>query len=300
MVVPKMNFDSEEDTDGLAYASFIRQNEALESALKKSKRSKRKIRLVKDGKIVHEKVIPVVNVDEEEEEEEPTCLTHKSSKQNHSHSQSIRHTSTNAESPSKSVDAASSEKLVKKSGDKTVKESGDKSNEEVEKFGEHMHKKSVEKGKSICKSVKRKMDNDEEPGSIKKAKVSEFLSFEKRLRNQKLVKICDSKKWPNLFTNEIPKVYEEEAKVGTKKQSFSKTTLEEYECIDKVGGVGKTSTISQLINAQNSATEEMWKLKARNTILESQLSQLKEALGSSSYHSSEVARLTKKNVELRK
>ncbi|XP_070013479.1 uncharacterized protein [Nicotiana sylvestris] len=57
-------------------------------------------------------------------------------------------------------------------------------------------------------------------------------------------------------------------KVGTKKQFLSKTILEECECIDKVGGVGSTSTISQLINAQNSATEEIRKLKARNVILE--------------------------------
>jgi len=65
-----------------------------------------------------------------------------------------------------------------------------------------------------------------------------------------------------------------QAKVGTKKQTFSKATLEECECIEKIGGVGSTSTISQLINAQNSATSEIRKLKARNAILETQLSQL--------------------------
>ncbi|XP_070026643.1 uncharacterized protein [Nicotiana sylvestris] len=210
MVVPEMNSDSEEETNDFAYASFI-------SARKKSKEQKKE--KAGDGKVVHEKVVPVVNVDVEAEEE-PSSLTHKSSKQKHSHSQSIRHISTNAKSPSKSVDAASSEKLVKSSGDKTVKESGDKSDdEEEEKSGEHMHKRSVEKGKSICKSVKSKMDDDEEPGSIKKAIVSESLSSEKRkLRNQKvlwgrtfacdilelagmrqLVDICDSQQWTNFF-----------------------------------------------------------------------------------------------------
>ncbi|XP_070023028.1 protein pxr1-like [Nicotiana sylvestris] len=246
-----MNSDSEEDTYDFAYATFIRsrskpvatiesipkrsttrlqQNEALEFALKKSQRSKIKRMLVKDGKVVHEKVVPVVNVDEEEEEE-PSSLIYKFSKQKHSHSQSIKHTSSNAESTFKSADSTSSEKLVKTSGDKIVKESSDKyDDEEVEKSGEHMHKKSVEKGKSIRKLVKRKMDDDEEPDSIKKEKVSESLSSEKRkLRNQKvlwgctfasdvlelagmrqLVEICDSKQWTNLFTNEVPKVYEEE------------------------------------------------------------------------------------------
>ncbi|XP_070025934.1 uncharacterized protein [Nicotiana sylvestris] len=71
-------------------------------------------------------------------------------------------------------------------------------------------------------------------------------------------------------------------KVDNYKQYFSKTTLEECECIEKVGGVGSTSTISQLINAQNSATAEIRKLKARNAILE------------------EVARLAKENAKLKK
>ncbi|XP_019226717.1 PREDICTED: uncharacterized protein LOC109208132 [Nicotiana attenuata] len=57
-------------------------------------------------------------------------------------------------------------------------------------------------------------------------------------------------------------------KVGAKKQTFSKVTLEECECIEKFGGT--------------------------------QLSQLQEAPGSSSSQSEEVARLTKKNAELRK
>ncbi|XP_019248821.1 PREDICTED: uncharacterized protein LOC109228101 [Nicotiana attenuata] len=125
--------------------------------------------LVKDGKAVHEKVVPVVNVDEQAEEE-PSSLTHKSS----------------------------SEKFVKKSGDKTMKESGGESDdEEVENSGEHMHKKSMEKGKSIYKSIKRKVDDDVEPCTIKKAKVGESLSSEKeKLRNQKLL-------WGRIFAPDI-------------------------------------------------------------------------------------------------
>nr|XP_016442517.1 PREDICTED: uncharacterized protein LOC107767916 [Nicotiana tabacum] len=57
------------------------------------------------------------------------------------------------------------------------------------------------------------------------------------------------------------------ATVGTRMKTFSKTTLEEYECIDKKGGVGRNSTISQLIEAQNIANEEIRKLKAQNVIL---------------------------------
>nr|XP_009594525.1 uncharacterized protein LOC104090995 [Nicotiana tomentosiformis] len=87
------------------------------------------------------------------------------------------------------------------------------------------------------------------------------------------------------------------AKVGTRKQTFSKTTLEECGCIDKVGGVGSTSTISQLINAQNSATDEIRKLKAKNVILEGQL---QEAPSSSSSQSTEVARLSKENADIKK
>ncbi|XP_070031899.1 uncharacterized protein [Nicotiana tomentosiformis] len=88
-------------------------------------------------------------------------------------------------------------------------------------------------------------------------------------------------------------------KMGTGKQTFSKITLEECECVKKVGGMGSTSTISQLINAQNSATEEIRKLKSRNAILETHLSQAIGAPGPSSSSSEEVARLSKENAELR-
>ncbi|XP_070025102.1 uncharacterized protein [Nicotiana sylvestris] len=285
------------------------------------------------------------------------------------------HTSTNAEGPSKSVNVASNEKLVKTSGDKIVKESGDKSDdEEVEKSGELVQKKLVEKGKSIRKSVK-KMDDDKEPGSTKKEKVSETLSFEKKkLRNQKVPKVYEEEVrsfYTSLFTiegdqscvlmngvdimmdsillgsilgvpaeglssnqgaftsnfrnaivkdkaiqhreqmvNKVLLPRAERRSVTFKADLFLMEALDNLTSINfsaimiehmqKVRGVGSTSTISQLINAQNSATEEIRKLKARNAILESQLNQLQEAFGSSSSHSSEVGRLTKENDELRK
>nr|XP_009630021.1 uncharacterized protein LOC104120051 [Nicotiana tomentosiformis]XP_009630028.1 uncharacterized protein LOC104120051 [Nicotiana tomentosiformis] len=88
--------------------------------------------------------------------------------------------------------------------------------------------------------------------------------------------------------------------VGTRKQSFSKTIFEECECINRSGGVGSNSTISQLINAQNSVTEQIRKLKARNAILEGQFSQTQETAGSSNAQNTEVACLTKKNAALRR
>ncbi|XP_019255065.1 PREDICTED: uncharacterized protein LOC109233645 [Nicotiana attenuata] len=89
-------------------------------------------------------------------------------------------------------------------------------------------------------------------------------------------------------------------KVCAKKQKISKGTLEECECIEKFGEVASTSTISHLINAQNSATIEIRKVKARNAILETQISQLQEAPSSSCSQSEEVGRLTKEKAELRK
>ncbi|XP_070020788.1 uncharacterized protein [Nicotiana sylvestris] len=207
---PDPSVENPEDANDLVYASFIRartkpvvtsdpppkrlttqlqQKEALEFALKKSKRSRRRRSLVKDGKVVQEEDVPVVSVDEETKEE-PSSLSRKSSRKKHSLSQSEKHTSKGAESSSKSDVAGSSKKLAKCSSDKKVKKRGDKSNEEeVEKSGEHRQSKSMEKGKFVGKSVKRKRDDDDKkPGSVKKEKVSETLRSEKRkLGNQKVV-----------------------------------------------------------------------------------------------------------------
>nr|XP_009792074.1 PREDICTED: protein IWS1 homolog [Nicotiana sylvestris] len=194
MVVHKTNPDSEEDANDLVYSSFIRartkpvvasgpppkrpttrlqQKEALESALKKSKRSKK-------GE---------VNVDEETKEE-PSSLSRKSSRKKHSLSE--KHTFKGAESSSKSGVAGSSKKVAKSSSDKIVKKHGDKSDEEeVEKSGEHRQSKLLEKEKSVSKLVKRKRDDEEEdkePGSVKKGKVSETLRSDKTKRgNQKVM-----------------------------------------------------------------------------------------------------------------
>nr|XP_016496093.1 PREDICTED: protein IWS1 homolog [Nicotiana tabacum] len=194
MVVHETNPDSEEDANDLVYSSFIRartkpvvasgpppkrpttrlqQKEALESALKKSKRSKK-------GE---------VNVDEETKEE-PSSLSRKSSRKKHSLSE--KHTFKGAESSSKSGVAGSSKKVAKSSSDKIVKKHGDKSDEEeVEKSGEHRQSKLLEKEKSVSKLVKRKRDDEEEdkePGSVKKGKVSETLRSDKTKRgNQKVM-----------------------------------------------------------------------------------------------------------------
>nr|XP_009788729.1 PREDICTED: uncharacterized protein LOC104236503 [Nicotiana sylvestris] len=239
IVVPETNPDSKENADDLVYASFIRamtklvvtlepptkrptkrlqQKDALEFAPKKNKMRWRRRRLVKDGKVLQEEDVPVEDVDEETKEE-PSSLTRKSSRKKHSLSLKPKGTPLRKE-------------LVKSFGDKTVKERGDKCDEEeVEKSGEHRQSKSVEKEKSIGKSVKRKRDDDdEEPGSVKKGKVSETLRSEKRkLGNRKvlwgrtfssnilesagmrkLVDICDAQQWTNLFTSGAPIVYEDE------------------------------------------------------------------------------------------
>ncbi|XP_070010612.1 uncharacterized protein [Nicotiana sylvestris] len=78
-------------------------------------------------------------------------------------------------------------------------------------------------------------------------------------------------------------------KVGTPKQTFSKTTLEECECVEKVGG--SISTIPQLINAQNATSEEIRRLRAQNAILETQLSQAIKGPGSANSTNEEVAPL---------
>nr|XP_009612214.1 uncharacterized protein LOC104105572 [Nicotiana tomentosiformis] len=382
-------------------------------------------RLVKDGKIVNEKAVRVVNVDDEADRE-PGSLTRKFSQKN-SIFKSKMGSSTSAKSRKKSEGDNSGEKLVEKSGEKVMEKSVGKVSEKL------MSEKSAEKGKSARKSVKRKGDAEEEPGSSKKAKLVEIYEFQQ---------------WTHLFTGDSPKVYEEEVhsfydgfftveddhifmmvngvdfvmdfvvlgsilgvsteglpliqgscpsnfrnvivkdkaiqqgervhkkalfpvyqllfemvnkvflprterrsitsradlvlmealdgyttinlpgimiehmknviefkdgnhglpygflltkvfeffkvplgktKVDTRKQTFSKITLEECECTDKVGGVGNTFTISQLINTQNSATDEITKLKASNAILEGQLSQLQEAPDSSSSQSTEVS-----------
>nr|XP_016489271.1 PREDICTED: zonadhesin-like [Nicotiana tabacum] len=229
VVVPKMrsvsgeeNGDSEEDFDYIAIASFIQargrpvatleptpklptirlQNkEALESALNKSQVSQRRRKLVKDGKAAHEKVVPVVTMDDEVDEE-PGSLTHKCS-QKHSLSKSKKKSSVSIESPHKSDEVISSENLVEESGNKIVEKGGAKfGNKVMEDFGEIVSEKTVsaksaEKGKTARKSVKRKVDVEEEPGSSKKAKVDESQSARKyKLRNQKVL-------WGRIFAPDI-------------------------------------------------------------------------------------------------
>nr|XP_009785834.1 PREDICTED: uncharacterized protein LOC104234044 [Nicotiana sylvestris] len=192
--------DSEEDSDDLPIASLtkrrplaaqestpkrpttrLQRKEALESALKNNQAKSRRRKLVKDEKVVSEKSVPVVNVDEEEVKE-PGSLTRKLS-QKHGLPKPKRGSSMSAENLNKSDDIVSSENVVKKYGDKYVEESGAGVMEEL---GEKSVKYD-EKGKNVCKSAKRKADTNEEPGSSKKARVGDSRSAGKeRLRSQKV------------------------------------------------------------------------------------------------------------------
>ncbi|XP_070050840.1 uncharacterized protein [Nicotiana tomentosiformis] len=167
MVVPEMRSlseeesgDSEEDYDDVAISSFIRAR----SRQKRQEQQKRR-KLVKDGKVINEKVVHVVTVDNEVAEE-PGSLTRKFS-QKHSISKSKRGSYASAESLNKSASDNSGEKLVETSGEKVMEESVGKVSEKT------MSEESAEKGKSARKSVKRKGDASEEPGSSKKAKVDD-------------------------------------------------------------------------------------------------------------------------------
>ncbi|XP_070040748.1 uncharacterized protein [Nicotiana tomentosiformis] len=254
----------------------LHKKEEFELVFRKSKEGKKKRRFMKDGKIVNERVVPpapVVDIDDEVDEE-PDSLVRKSSKK-------LTIPTSKKESFVSGTGFKNDEGET--SSGKVVEELGEKETEElVEKLSKKKASEtSAEKRKCARKSVKMKADASEEPGSSKKIKVGDAQDASReKLRIQKVIL--------------------GQVKVGTRNQSFSKTTLEECECIDSSGGIGSTSTISQLINAQNSAIDEIRKLKARNAILEGQLSQLHEAPSSSSSHNTEVARLTKENADLRK
>ncbi|XP_075086232.1 uncharacterized protein LOC142168954 [Nicotiana tabacum] len=235
---------SKEDSDNMQIASLTRRRpmvaqestpkrpttrlqrkEALESVLKNSQAKSRRRKLVKDGKVVREKSVLVVNVDDEVEEE-PSSLTRKRS-QKHGLPKPKRGSSVSVEGLNKSDDVVvASKSMVKESDDKLVEESAARV---MEEFGEKSVK-SDEKGKSVCKYAKRRADTDKEPSSSKKARMSDPRNTGKeRLRCQKvlwgrtfasdileeagmrqLVEICEFQQWTHLFTNDAPMVYEEE------------------------------------------------------------------------------------------
>lgn len=68
----------------------------------------------------------------------------------------------------------------------------------------------------------------------------------------------------------------------------------------KKGGVGSNSTISQLIEAQESATIEIKRLQAENTVLRSKLTQKSTKPSSSGSMAEENYRLKTENGRLRK
>ncbi|XP_070021976.1 uncharacterized protein [Nicotiana sylvestris] len=158
IVVPEMRSlfeeekedSEEEDYDNVALASFI-------SA--RSKKEKKKRRLVKDGKVVNEKVVVpalVVNVDDEVEEELGP-LVRKSSKK-----LTVRKSKRESSVREKELRNVEDEKSGEKEDEKMVEESCEKVTEES---AEKISRKSAEKGKSVRKSMKRKADASDEPGS---------------------------------------------------------------------------------------------------------------------------------------
>lgn len=88
--------------------------------------------------------------------------------------------------------------------------------------------------------------------------------------------------------------------MGTRKKMFTMSTLEERECVLKKGGVGSNSTISQLIDAQESATAEIKWLQAENTILQSKLNKNSMEPGSNGSLVEENSQLRAENTQLRK
>ncbi|XP_070041594.1 protein pxr1-like [Nicotiana tomentosiformis] len=154
----------------------LQKKEELESVLKK------KGRLVKNGKVVNERVVApalIVNVDDEVEEE-PGPLFRKSSKK-----LTVLKSKRGSSVSEKELSKVEGEKSGEKEDEKMVEESCEKVAEES---AEKISRKSAEKGKSVRKSVKMKVDANEEPGSSKKTKVGDTQDADKeKLKNQKVL-----------------------------------------------------------------------------------------------------------------
>ncbi|XP_070035577.1 protein PXR1-like [Nicotiana tomentosiformis] len=172
----------EEDYDNVDLASFISARSRKEPP--QGSTSKRPItRLQKKEEIesVLRKMASalVVNVDDEVEEELGP-LVRKSSKK-------LTVTKSKRESSvsEKELRKVEGEKSGEKEDEKMVEESCEKVAEES---AEKISRKSTEKGKSVRKSVKRKADASEEPGSSKKTKVGDTQDAGKeKLKNQKVL-----------------------------------------------------------------------------------------------------------------
>nr|XP_009592125.1 uncharacterized protein LOC104089022 [Nicotiana tomentosiformis] len=183
-------------------------------------------RLVKGGKLVNEEEVPtalIIDIDDEVTEE-PGSLTRKSSKK-------PTVPKPRRESSVSMMEASNVE--VEKFGEKVAEESGEKVSEKSgDKVPEKLSEKSVEKGKSVIKSMKRKAGVNEKPGSSKKTRVGVAKDEGGvNLRHQKvlwgktiapdildmtgmcqLVDICEFQQWTHLFTTESPKVYDAEVR----------------------------------------------------------------------------------------
>ncbi|XP_070004608.1 uncharacterized protein [Nicotiana sylvestris] len=145
----------------------LQAKEAYEFALQKSKRSnkKKKKRLVKNGEVVCDKDIPVVEVDEKATEE-PSSLVKGSHKKKQS-------TSEEGVAMPSSRSVKSVGKLKEVVSDQSLSD-------------EDMLDKSSGKGKSSVKSGKRKVETVREPDSAHRVKC-ESLPAKERLRYQKVL-----------------------------------------------------------------------------------------------------------------
>nr|XP_016457153.1 PREDICTED: uncharacterized protein LOC107781041 [Nicotiana tabacum] len=126
-----MAFDMQMGSTSKRPITKLQNKEELESVLRKSKKEKKKRRLVKDGKVFHEKAVPpelVVNVDDESKRE------------------------------SKELRKVEGDKSGRKEREKVVEHSCEN---EAEEFVEKISRKSIDKGKSVRKSVKRKAGDSE-------------------------------------------------------------------------------------------------------------------------------------------
>ncbi|XP_070019449.1 uncharacterized protein [Nicotiana sylvestris] len=152
----------------------MQKKEKFESVLRKSKKQKKKRRLVKDGKVINEKVVPfsqVVNVDDEVEEELGSLVRKFSKKLIVPKS---KRESSVVEKELRRVDG---QKYGEKESDKIVEESC-----------EHVAEKFVKKGKSARKLVKRKGNASKQRGPSKRAKVDGAYNARKeKLKNQKVL-----------------------------------------------------------------------------------------------------------------
>ncbi|XP_070013875.1 uncharacterized protein [Nicotiana sylvestris] len=323
---PEMRSSDEEDLDNLDLDT-LQAKVAYDSALQTSKKGskKQRMKLVKDGVPVSDKVIPVVEV-EEEKPNEPGSLVRQSQKKK-------QHASVEKEPDSvkriRSEVSLDSERpryqkvLLGRTFNPTISEMADSPKAYADKVQSFFASLFPVETTHICALVNRVdiVFDVKLLGEILKVStvgvtgVKDVYQFNfinavvKENTNQKRDQIHKKALLPvyQLLFELVNKVLlprAERRSVTSKSDLFLMEQLDNFTLVSlpaimiermqkKRMGVGSTSTVSQLINAQNSAAEEIRRLKARNAILEGQ--QTQGVLASND----EVAHLIKENVDLR-